>query len=65
MPALVSNNGDADAIRRQLTKINDIRKAVHQRPANIRLDYHPAPRVRRNPQDLTLKFINELRPKAG
>lgn len=54
------DNGHADLVGLGLSEINQVRKTRHHGAANIPGNHHPSIRRRGNPQDLTLKFIDEF-----
>jgi hypothetical protein len=65
MAALMFYNRDPHAVWIGLPEINKIRKSRHHCPAQVPSNHHPPGRGSGNPQDLTLKFINEFPPKSG
>jgi hypothetical protein len=47
-----------------MAEVDDIRESAHARTPNIAFDDHPPPRIRRQPENLSLELVHKLRSQA-
>jgi len=64
MPPLVFDNGDPKPIGLRLAEINYVRKPRQHGPPKVAGEHHPSFRRGGDPQNHTLKLINELVSQA-
>ncbi len=65
MPPLVLNHCNSDSLWIHAPEINDIRKPLHETPANVRRGHHPSLGPRRQFQHLSLELIGEPHTQTG